>query len=71
MNFTELAAYVGQKQNLTREDSRAFLSFILDDERLTDEDIAKALTTFTDKGETLEEILGFVDAMQARMVIPT
>lgn len=55
-------------RNLDRKSAAIFLGRILDDETMPDADIIQALTDLTQKGETTEEILGFIDAMRARMV---
>jgi anthranilate phosphoribosyltransferase len=54
-------------QNLDRKAAAAFLGRLLDDETIPEADVAQVLTDLTQKGETTEEILGFIDAMRARM----
>jgi anthranilate phosphoribosyltransferase len=53
---------------MTRSAAEKFLSRLLDDASLSDDFIARQLTDLTEKGPTTEEILGFLDAMRARML---
>ncbi len=68
MSFNQYVTSLKQKQNLSTDDSADFLGQILDDQSLTDKQIAESLTALTQKGETTDEILGFLDAMQERMI---
>lgn len=68
MDFNQYVTSLKQKQNLPTDNSADFLGQILDDQSLTDEQISEALRALTQKGESIDEILGFLDAMQARMI---
>lgn len=68
MNFTDYLRLLHAHENLDRIQAEEFLSFILDDDELPEEQIAKALTVLTEKGVDAEEVCGFVDAMRARML---
>jgi anthranilate phosphoribosyltransferase len=68
MNFTDYLRLLHAHENLNRVQAEEFLSFILDDDTLPEEQIAKALTVLTEKGVDAEEVCGFVDAMRARML---
>lgn len=55
-------------KDMTRREAEQFLGNLLDGESLSDDFIAKQLAELTEKGESTEEILGFIDAMRARMI---
>lgn len=68
MNFTDYLRLLLAHEHLDRNQAEEFLAFILDDQDLPEEHIAKALTALTEKGVDTEEVCGFVDAMRARML---
>jgi anthranilate phosphoribosyltransferase len=68
MTFTEYIDRLKAREDLDRAEAAEFLSYMLAGEELTDEQIAEALTALTKKGAETEEILGFLDAMRARMI---
>lgn len=68
MMFTEYVNLLRDHTDLQRAQAREFLGFILDDQQLTDAQVAEALTVLTQKSVAADEILGFVDAMRARMI---
>ena len=68
MSVTSYINTIKAGQNLTRDDSENFLSLILDDQNISDDVIAEALTALTKKTVTVDEICGFLDSMRARMV---
>lgn len=68
MSFEEYIRHIKMRQNMERDDAKAFLSLLLDDTSITDENIADTLTALTKKTVTADEVCGFVDAMRERMV---
>ena len=68
MTINSYISKLNRKQNMLRDEATSFLGQILDDHTITDELIAEAITAVTNKGATIEEILGFLDAMQSRMI---
>jgi anthranilate phosphoribosyltransferase len=68
MKFTEYIEMLRGRKDLDRAGAQEFLSFILDNEQVTDEQIVEALTVLTEKTVNADEICGFVDAMRARMI---
>lgn len=67
MNFQNYLQVISGGTDLSRGEAERFLSLILDDQNLSDADIAKALTALTEKNPSIEEVCGFVDAMKSRM----
>lgn len=65
-NYQRVLSKVRTKEPLTRKEAYQFLldSF---DQKITSVQMAAFLTAISMKGETVEEILGFIDAMQSRM----
>ncbi len=68
MSFEEYVRHIKMRQNMGRAEAQAFLSLMIDDGSLGDDDIAEALTALTKKAVTVDEVCGFVDAMRERMV---
>ncbi len=68
MKFEQYLNQVKAGKSLGRQAAEKFLASILDDKAIRDEQIARALTALTKKGETTAEILGCIDAMRARMI---
>jgi len=68
MKFKDYVAALKAGTDLNRADAEAFLSYMLDDEKLSEEQLADALTALTDKTVTIDEVCGFVAAMRGRMV---
>ncbi len=68
MTINSYISKLNRKQNMLRDEATSFLGQILDDHTIADELIAEAITAVTNKGATIEEILGFLDAMQSRMI---
>jgi len=68
MSFEEYVRHIKMRQNMDRAEAQAFLSLMIDDSDLSDDNIAEALTALTKKTVTAEEVCGFVDAMRERMV---
>ncbi len=54
----------GHRQSLTREEARALMGELLAG-KATDDEIRRLLVALSDKGETVEEIVGFAEAMRA------
>jgi anthranilate phosphoribosyltransferase len=72
MNFADSKDAIETGKSLSRAEASAFLGAILDDTNIRDEAIAEVLTALTKKQPTIEEVCGFVEAMQQRMThIPT
>ncbi len=67
MNFKDYMRLLVAHEQLDRNQAEEFLEYILDDDKLPEEQIAKALTVLTEKGVGAEEVCGFVDAMRKRM----
>lgn len=67
MNFKDYLRLLLARENLDRIQAEEFLGYIMDDQDLAEEQIAKALTALTEKGVDAEEVCGFVDAMRRRM----
>lgn len=67
MNFKDYLRLLLAHQELDRNQTEEFLSFIMDDPDLPEADIAKALAALTEKGVSAEEVCGFVEAMRKRM----
>ncbi len=67
MNFKDYLRLLLAHEELDRNQTEEFLSFIMDDPDLPEADIAKALTALTEKGVNAEEVCGFVEAMRKRM----
>lgn len=67
MNFKDYLRLLLAHEELDRVQTEEFLSFIMDDDSIPEEQIAKALTALTEKGVNAEEVCGFVDAMRKRM----
>lgn len=66
-NITEAIAAVVDGKHLTREQARAVMSDIMDG-RSTSAQIGALLTALRMKGETLEEVTGFAEAMRSKAV---
>lgn len=54
--------------DLSQEQAEAYLGGIIDNPEITDDHIKAMLTALTDKSPTVDEIVGFVHAMRARML---
>jgi anthranilate phosphoribosyltransferase len=67
VNFKDYLRLLLAQEELDRNQTEEFLSFIMDDPDLPETDIAKALTALTEKGVNAEEVCGFVEAMRKRM----
>lgn len=67
MNFNDYLRLLLAHEELDRIQTEEFLSFIMDDDSIPEEQIAKALTALTKKGVNAEEVCGFVEAMRGRM----
>ena len=68
MNFRKYVDKIKQRKDLSRQEAAAFLGLMVDDESLSDAELADALTALTDKRVTVDEVCGFVEAMRGRMV---
>jgi anthranilate phosphoribosyltransferase len=67
MSFQDYLQTIKKGEDLNRADAAKFLTFILEDESLSEAQIAEALTALTKKTPTVEEVCGFVDSMKTRM----
>ncbi len=67
MNFEDYLHTIKTGTDLGRIDAAQFLGFILDDQNLSDAQVATALRALTEKTPTVQEVCGFIDTMQARM----
>lgn len=67
MNFDDYLQIIKAGKDLSRVDAAQFLNFILEEQQLSDAQIAEALTILTAKPPAVDEVCGFVDCMQARM----
>lgn len=67
MTFDTYMKQLKKHQDLSRDQAREFLSYILDGETIGDDQIAQALTILTEKTVTVDEVCGFIDAMRERM----
>jgi anthranilate phosphoribosyltransferase len=66
-NLNEFLARLEQGENLSRAEASALLERLIDAET-TDAQIRSALVAFARKGETVDEIVGFAEALRARCV---
>jgi anthranilate phosphoribosyltransferase len=67
MSFEDYLETIKKGEDLHRADAAKFLAFMLDDQNLSETQIAEALTALTKKSPTVDEVCGFIDSMQARM----
>jgi anthranilate phosphoribosyltransferase len=67
MQFDEYIHLFAKGINLDSSQSADFLGYILDDDDISEKQIASALTVLTEKHPTVDEVYGFVMAMQTRM----
>lgn len=67
MSFQSQLEDIQNGKQLGRDDAAVFLGYILDDETVSDEQIAETLTALTKTTLTADELSGFIDAMRARM----
>lgn len=68
MSFETQLMELKKGTDFTRVGAECFLSYVLDNESVTDEQIADMLTALTNKTLLADELSGFIDAMRARMV---
>lgn len=66
--INEFLAHIKAGQDLSSNDAADLLGALLDDESASEEQITEFLSSTTKKKPTIDEILGFIDAMQARMM---
>ena len=67
MKFEKYLELIRRSNNLSVVEAEEFLSEILDNELISENQVAEALTHLTEKSVSLNEILGFLAAMRARM----
>ncbi|MGH9398295.1 MAG: anthranilate phosphoribosyltransferase, partial [Terriglobia bacterium] len=65
MRIEEALEKTALQQSLRREEAREVMQELLSD-RVSDEQIARLLAALRDKGETVEEVVGFAEVMRAR-----
>ena len=67
MNFEQYLELIRHNNDLSTTQAEDFLSLILDNESIGEYQVTEALTVLTEKQGSLDEILGFLAAMRARM----
>lgn len=67
MNFTGYLRKIQHGEKRNRNEAEAFLSLMLDDDSITDKQLAEALTALADHQPSIDEVCGFISAMRARM----
>lgn len=68
MNFSKYIEVLRNGVNLSRDEAADFLGLLLDQTKISDEQIAETLTLLASRAVTVPEVCGFVDSMRRRMV---